>query len=384
MSIEEEDRNRFFGAIITGAAYVASGPAGPKLLLSKAGALAVAKAAAINLAAGYAYSALAGNTSLPDFRNQVRSYDVNQLGSALPTAQVYGETKIGGAIFYQETTEENHFLHRMIAFADHEIESFEEVYLDEYKLTLAGDGRVSAATDIAGNEIDVFTSDQYAAAYIAQIQEKLGTADQSYSAIDGSEVWDASHTASGVAYLHCTFLYSADAYPSGAPTITAVVKGKKLYDPRTQATAYSNNSALVLRDYLISSGIADASEINETLFSAAANICDEDVTLADGTTEKKYTCNGSFTTDVDPAKIIGTIVDTMGGMVWYSQGQWGCKAAKYTTPVLALNEDDFRSGLSIATRNSRKDGFNKVIGLFRSPDTNWQQTNFPSITSQRF
>ena len=391
MSIEEEDRNRFFGAVITGAALVATGGtaaftgvAGGLSTFSAAGALAVAQVSAISLAAGYAYSALAGNTSLPDFRNQVRSYDINQLGSALPTAQVYGETKIGGAIFYQETTIENDYLHRMIAFADHEIESFEEVYLDEYKLTLADDGRVSGATDIAGNEIDIFTSDEYAVAYIAQIQEKLGTADQSYSPIDGSEVWDASHTASGVAYLHCTFLYSADAYPSGAPTITAVVKGKKLYDPRTQTTAYSNNSALVLRDYLISSGIADASEINETLFSAAANICDEDETLTDGTTEKKYTCNGSFTTDVDPAKIIGTIVDTMGGMVWYSQGKWGCKAAKYTAPVLALNEDDFRSGLSISTRNSRKDGFNKVIGLFRSPETNWQQTNFPSITSPTF
>ena len=237
MSIEEEDRNRFFGAVITAAAYVAAGPAGPALL-SQAGALAVAKVAAINLAAGYAYSALAGNTSLPDFRNQVRSYDVNQLGSALPTAQVYGETKIGGAIFYQETTNANQFLHRMIAFADHEIESFEEVYLDEYKLTLAGDGRVSGATDIAGNEIDIFTSDQYATDYTAQIQQKLGTADQSYSAIDGSEVWDASHTASGVAYLHCTFLYSADAYPSGAPTITAVkVKSYTILERRQRLIA---------------------------------------------------------------------------------------------------------------------------------------------------
>ena len=180
MSIEEEDRNRFFGAVITGAALVATGGAaaftgvaGGLSTFSAAGALAVAQVSAISLAAGYAYSALAGNTSLPDFRNQVRSYDINQLGSALPTAQVYGETKIGGAIFYQETTIENDYLHRMIAFADHEIESFEEVYLDEYKLTLADDGRVSGATDIAGNEIDIFTSDEYAVAYIAQIQEMV-------------------------------------------------------------------------------------------------------------------------------------------------------------------------------------------------------------------
>jgi len=374
---KKEDRQRLFGAILTvGLATITGGTSIAAGFATLKGAFASATAFlnfAGKVALGYAYSAL----TQPKFDNQIRSYEVNQLGAALPTAQIYGETKVGGVIFYQETTDGNDKLHRMIAFADHEIQSYEEIYIDEFEITKNGSGVVTSAVDQVGETVSRFNS-------ACTILEKLGTDDQAFSPINGSTTWNESHTASGIAYLHCTFEFDPDAYPNGAPNITAVIKGKKLFDPRTSATNYSNNSALVLRDYLISSGIADADEIDDTLFSAAANICDEDVTLAAGGTEKRYTCNGSFTTDVDPQKVIGSIVDTMGGMVWYSQGKWQCKAAKYTTPVLALTEDDFRSGLSISTRNSRKDGFNKIIGLHRGAETNWQLANFPSFSSSVF
>jgi hypothetical protein len=47
-----------------------------------------------------------------------------------------------------------------------------------------------------------------------------------------------------------------------------------------------DNAALCLRDYLISSGVAFTSEIDDTLFSTAANICDETVTIDDASVEK--------------------------------------------------------------------------------------------------
>lgn len=381
---EREDRERFFGAIITAAAYTVAAGSGfgalAAVFTSTAAASTFAQVAAFNLAAGYAYSALAGEQN---FSNQINSYDVNQLGSALPTATIYGKTKVGGAVFYQETTNGDNDLHRMIAFADHEIQSFEEIYVDEFEVTTNGEGVVTTAVDQAGETIDRFNTAS-GASTVCQLREKLGTDNQAFSEIENSTTWDASHTASGIAYLHCTFHFDQSAYPTGAPQIRAVIKGKKVFDPRTSSTAWSDNPALCLRDYLISTGIADSDEIDDTLFSAAANVCDENVTLVAGGTEKRYTCNGSFTSDVDPQKVISSIVDTMAGMVWYSQGKWGCKAAAFTTPVLALTEDDLRSGLSIRTRASRKDGFNKVIGLHRGEETNWQLANFPAITSPTF
>ncbi len=45
--------------------------------------------------------------------------------------------------------------------------------------------------------------------------------------------------------------YDADAFPNGVPEVTAVVKGKKVYDPRTSTTAWSDNPALFKRLYYI-------------------------------------------------------------------------------------------------------------------------------------
>jgi predicted phage tail protein len=39
-------------------------------------------------------------------------------------------------------------------------------------------------------------------------------------------------------------------YISSIPQIKVTLKGKKIYDPRTDTTAYSSNSALILLDYL--------------------------------------------------------------------------------------------------------------------------------------
>ena len=69
--------------------------------------------------------------------------------------------------------------------------------------------------------------------------------------------------------------------PLRIPTITADVRGRTLYDPRDGQTRYSNNPALVIRDYLSNAiygrGIA-SSAIDDTSIAAAANACDIRIT----------------------------------------------------------------------------------------------------------
>ena len=62
-----------------------------------------------------------------------------------------------------------------------------------------------------------------------------------------------------------------DVFPRGLLTFSAIVKGKKVFDPRTSTTAWSANAALCLRDYLTSDyGLgANSDEINDTVFSTA-------------------------------------------------------------------------------------------------------------------
>jgi hypothetical protein len=51
-----------------------------------------------------------------------RGYETNVLGAALDHTIIYGKTKVGGAVVYNEATgTDNKFLHRVIAVAGHEM-----------------------------------------------------------------------------------------------------------------------------------------------------------------------------------------------------------------------------------------------------------------------
>ena len=155
------------------------------------------------------------------------------------------------------------------------------------------------------------------------------------------------------------------------------------------APAWSNNTALCLRDYLTSSyGLSiPTADIDDTAFGTAFTVCDQDVNLAaslGGGTQKRYTTDGAFTTNASPRSIIEKLTACMAGFLWYSQGQWRCKAGSYVSPAVTFTEDDLRSPLNIKTRGSRRDNFNVVRGKFRGSETNFQVTDFPEIRSSTF
>lgn len=335
-----------------------------------AGWSSIAASVAAYSALGYASSALAPKPSTTNAG--MAGHSVNTVTSAAPSAIIYGETRVGGIVFYQETTgSTNKYLHRCIALAGHEVNQIGTIYLNDEEITLDANGECTAPEQYVG--------------YV-KINKHLGTADQLADAdlIGESEKWTSDHRARGIAYIYVRLKFDADAFPNGVPTITAKVQGKKVYDPDSATTAFSANPALCLRDYLISSGIADAAEINDDLFVAAASACDDPVALAAGGTETRYTCNGSFTSEISPQDAINNLLASMGGMVWYSQGVWGCKAAVVATSTLELDENDLRSKLSVSTRNSRRDAFNKVTGIYKGAETNYYESSYPSVTSQEF
>jgi hypothetical protein len=71
-------------------------------------------------------------------------------------------------------------------------------------------------------------------------------------------------------------------FPNGIPQITATVRGHAVYDPRDAGTRYTQNPALIARDYLLSpyGARVPAGELDEASFIAAANACEERVPMA--------------------------------------------------------------------------------------------------------
>jgi hypothetical protein len=309
-----------------------------------------------------------------------RGYETNVLGAALDHTIIYGKTKVGGAVVYNEATgTDNKFLHRVITVAGHEVESFERIYINDAYIdfsNLGASGNVPTVFDPDGT-----TSDRYNDKLRIQVAYGTPTQEANADLVTASDgKWTNSCKLSGIAYIYVRLAFDADVYPNGIPTFTAEIKGKKVYDPRTNTTGWSDNPALCVRDYLTSTGyglgeIAD--NIDDDLTKAAADVCDQTVF---GKT--RYTTNGSFTTGATPYDLISSILPSMGGSLWYAQGKWRVKPAYWTAPVMFLDEDDLRSSISVSTRHSRRDNFNVIKGKFSGPDTNWQMVDYKEVKNE--
>jgi hypothetical protein len=287
---------------------------------------------------------------------------------------VYGRQKVSGAIVFMETSGKSQYLHIIVAIAGNELNSIQKVFLNDAELTLDSDGNVTAPSKLSGKAI---------------IKTQLGAADQAHlNLAQFGAIWPSTATLKGIAFIYARLEYDTDAFPNGIPNISAIVEGKKVYDPRTTSSAYSKNSALILRDYLTNTeyGVgATSDEVDDASFIAAANVCDENVTLAAGGTEKRYESHGVVDTANAPKQVIEEMLSAMAGTLTYSGGKFYVKAGAYSSPSDTLTEDDLRSGISIVTKPSRRDNFNAVKGVFLPDETgNFQPTDYASVTSSTF
>jgi len=294
---------------------------------------------------------------------------------------IYGRCRVSGTIVYISTTgTKNEYLHLVVALAGHEVEAIDTIYFNDDEVPLTG------------NEPTGF----YAG--VALINKKRGvpndTADQdlinaTVNLTDGK--WTSDHKLSGIAYLYVRLTWDAEKYPSGIPNISAVVRGRKVFDPRNSQTVYSANAALCLRDYLTTSlgmGMTTA-EMDDTAFQAAANICDENVEIKPVTTptpteENRYEANGVVSTSASPDENIGKLLSAMGGLIAYTGGKIAPYAAAYRIPTVTFSEKHFVGPISVQTRTSARDRVNSVKGVYLSEINNWQVTDFPTITDATY
>lgn len=334
--------------------------------------------AAATIAAAGAANALAPTPDLPNYNDyaseaQNRTQQIKQ--PTAPRRFVYGETRISGLLAHAESTNSDQYLHLVILIATHEINSFQTIFLNDEALTLDGSGNVTAPARYAGK---------------VRIKTHVGTAGQSADSdlvAESESGWTADHKLSGIAYIYARLAFDVDAFPNGIPNISAKVQGKKVYDPRTSTTAYSANPALCIRDYLMDGAYGlgvTSSELNDTAFIAAANACDESVTLAAGGSENRYEFHGTLVTSNAPKKILEEMVTSCGGIVSYVNGKFTIKVAEYEAPTLTLDEDDLVDKISLQTKRSKRDNYNAIKGIFSPPDTNYVPTDYPVLTSSTF
>lgn len=325
---------------------------------------------ATTMVTSWAVKALSPKPPSPSESMSSQGTLVNSRDAAAPHDYVYGTVRKGGTITYLESTgASNKFLHIILTLAGHEVNSIGNIYIDDQIATLNGSGFVTSQSWASKIRIIKYTGSQTTAPALL-----LAESNQINSTFVGN----------GIAYLYIRLEYDQDVFPNGIPMFTAIVQGKKVYDPRTATTAYSANAALCIRDYITDTrGLGDAS-VNDTTFSASANVCDENVTLAVGGTEKRYTMNGIINADQTPSDILQQMMTCCAGTTFWGQGDWQLKVGYYTTPVKTFTLDDLRGPIQLQTRQSMGSIFNSVIGTFNDAAQGYITVDYPKLYSGAF
>lgn len=301
--------------------------------------------------------------------------------NALAPAQfIYGQVRKGGTVTYVESTgDTNKILHQIIVLAAHEVEEIGDIYFNDEIVTMSNEDVTSAPYN-----------------GFAKVYKHLGDQTSASDAFSNSTATLANtlHAETGVgpdfigkglAYIYCRFTYDQDAYVDGLPTITAVVKGKKVVKTINgvdQTAVYSNNAAWCIKDLLASSyGLSD-NQINYETFEAAAVVCDDTTVLSDGTPQ--YTMNGVMASNEGIGDVLQRMMTTCGGTLFWGAGSWRLYAGEFITPTKTLTLDDFRSGISLDTKVSMRDNFNAIRGTFIDSSQDYISADYPQVGSSIF
>lgn len=286
---------------------------------------------------------------------------------------IYGRARVGGALtFAHESADKK--LHLVITFAGHVSEEIEAIQFNDEVVPIDGDGNATG---------------KYAG-YV-RIKKSLGAEDgQPFPDLvaESEGKWTEAHRQTGRTKLYVRLTFSVDVFPTGLPNITAIIKGRKVYDPRTTLTEWSDNPSLCQADFLCDTvaglGCVYADEIDEAQLIAAANIDDEPVTLTAGGTEARYTLNGTASVNVKPRATLGRMLTANAGKARYIGGVWLLFPAAYVVPTITLSEGDLRDVPHINPRLSASDLSNAVKGVYVAEDNFWQASDFPPVTNATY
>jgi hypothetical protein len=310
------------------------------------------------VSAGVAYSGIqSAKRAAKAAADSMAGVLVNKESNIEPIPVIYGERRVGGVRVFVSTKDvsggdKNEYLYIALAMAEGEVESITDIYIDDTPIT----------------------DSKFTGLYTINVH--TGADNQAYDPLltEANAGWSSDHKLSGIAYLAIKLKWDQDAF-GGVPEITAVVKGRKVYDPSSGNTAYSNNPALCIRDYLTNNRYGKglpASAIDDTAFIAAATDCEQSVTFyANGTTGKIFECNAVLQTDETLFDNIKTMLGGCRGFLPYNQGRYSLIIDKARSSVFAFDKETIIDGITIKGE-SKEDKFNRVIVKFANPDVEYQ------------
>jgi len=346
--------------------------------LAAAGSAWAAAGFAISLGAAFGAFAIGAGLSMvsralmpkPDMSAVMGGQSVTTRDAAHSRKIVYGRARIGGNIVYLESTgTDNKYLWLVIAVAGHEIDAYESVWFND-EMIYDGNYFGNWASFV---NISFYTGDQIAA-------------DTALVAASNSK-WTTDHKLLDTAYMVVRLTHDRDKFSSGLPNISTIIRGKKVLDPSDSSTAWSQNPALCIYDYLrhVKYGLGEtAANILTASVNTAKDVCDEAIALDAGGTQARYTIDGVIDTAGSIKSNIESMTGAMAGRLVYSGGLFEIHAGEYIAPTITVDESQVIGEITVQTKQSRRSAFNGVKGVFLSEDDNYILADYPAQISTAY
>jgi len=317
---------------------------------------------------------------------------------------VLGETAMGTDIRYVEPSgDDQEFIDYIIGLACHRVQSIDEIWFEDRFVSTIGLG-----------------IDPYWDGYL-EIATRVEGRDDNTIAINGGALWGSTRRLTGCAYVWFRIRRSGltrkaeSPFVGGLPSrITIKGKGQPCYDPRQDGSIggsgyhradnqdswpwgdHCKNTAIQILAYLLGWRIngelsvgrgLDPALIDMASFVTAANICDEDVPLKAGGTEKRYRSAAVISEDDDPAQALAGLLAACNGRLRDVGGRLTLAIMHDDLATAAgdpgLFDDDVLSGFTWDPAPNLPDIRNIVRGKYIDPSDEalYQLVDYPEVSS---
>ncbi len=156
---------------------------------------------------------------------------------------IYGQAMVSGPLVAAFSTgSQNNILFLVVPLAGHQVQEIGDVYFNDL---------ISTDARFVGK---------------FQISKNLGSEEQFVDDVIGDPIpeWTSSHRLRGIAYLTVELVWDQNVWVNGVPNIKAVVKGKKVWDPR--AATVNVTSSSVANPTLITCGSAHGLAVGDQVY----------------------------------------------------------------------------------------------------------------------
>jgi len=294
---------------------------------------------------------------------------------------VVGRRRVAGA--YMLWDSKGKYLYAVQAIAGHKISSINRYWLHDDEVTLDVDSNVEALAD-----------GRYKSNMV-QVYSRLGLATETayaplVDALSADDVWTENHRGDGQASIALVAKtpvakYYTERFPYGAPRLSVEVDGAFVWDYRIDedpsnpaSWVFSRNAALIMAWHQCFNEFGHKRDYTKAIlpvidmWKAEADVCDEDVPLSGGGTEKRYLCDGFATAENDPKVGTNAILAACDGWICErGDGALLFVVGKFREEYCTTLRDRDITGYQLQHDVLFKDECNRLVPKFTYPATDY-------------